>query len=91
MIIELTDVEIVEWKVSLIRQCVEINYGLMDSSGNVWVRDVATFWNEIPETFDPEGNPLPTPSNWFQLPLEYASILIDLTEDAKTAIATRFL
>ena len=79
-----------EWTVDVDQQVVRVVYTRRDSTGEDYGGDTAYFWVTIPELIDPEtGEPLPTPDNWYQLPVEYQQTLLDLTQDAEAAIGQR--
>lgn len=70
---------------------VTVPFKLLDADGKTWMIGTAIFWREIPELRDPEGNLLPTPEEWFQIPLAYLQDLADMTNDIHTALVSRFL
>lgn len=86
IVINITDLEIEEWTVNIIRENVTVNYLLKDSEGIIWVRNSAIFWRNIPEVTDELGNPVPPPDNWYELPTTYVSHLNDITTHAETIL-----
>jgi len=89
--ITVTTLEIEEWTVNIIKENVTIHYLLLDDLGNIWIRDEAIFWRVIPEPTDDEGNPIPIPENWYQLPTDYALHLNEITSHAEGILQTKFL
>lgn len=91
--ITLTDIQITDWTVNVESQYVHVQYRVIDDQGEIFSSEDALFWVTLP----PEGHTLPdgstytNPDNYFQLPLSYAQTLLDLTNDARTAIANKFI
>lgn len=83
--VELTDLKITEVIVNYEKECVYVEYKLLDADGQEWggqsVKS-AIFWVTMPST--------PTDRD-FLLPPEYISILVSLQTDADTALTARFL
>jgi hypothetical protein len=86
--INLTDIKIRHWMVSVQDQCVTVSYEIIDDQSSVWEQGEAVFWATMPEPgVDPlTGEPGYLPDNWYQLPAQYVSVLTDLTQDARTAL-----
>ncbi len=80
--IELTDVTVNKITIDYTAQCVKVDYGASDFEGNVWVTGSAFFWVTLPAA--------PT-QNDFQLPAGYIPTLVQMRDDARTAIIGRFL
>ena len=78
--ITLNDIQIRTWTVDPIAQYVHVHYNILDSLGEFVSEGAATFWVTLPD------EPLDTD---YQLPAAYAQTLLDLTNDARTAIANR--
>lgn len=89
--ITLTNVVVYKWQVDLAKQNVQVWYDIVDDQGAVWITGDAIFWETIPEQLDPDGNPVSPPNNWYQLPQEHSSVLVALTQDAKTALTAALL
>ena len=89
--IEITQLEIEEWIVNLVQENVIIKYLLLDSNGTIWIRDEAIFWKDIPEEFDPLGNPIDPPDNWYQLPQNYVLTLNEITNHAEGILLDKFI
>lgn len=84
--INITQLEIEEWTVNIIKENVTINYLLKDDNDVIWIRDQAIFWRVIPEVTDEMGNPVPTPENWHELPSAYVLHLNDITNHAESIL-----
>jgi hypothetical protein len=81
--ITLTDLEILRWEVNLGQQYVQVYYRIVDQNGETYSFGDAIFWVTIPQINDPlQGQP----NNWYQLPPSYIPILLQLTNDARTAL-----
>jgi hypothetical protein len=91
LIISVTTLEIEEWTVNIFRENVTIKYFLLDADGRIWIRDEAIFWRTLPSPTDDEGNPISIPDNWYQLPIEYAIHLNDITTHAEGILQNKFL
>lgn len=88
----LTDLVISTMIINYDKQFAHVEYFLVDDNGFRWVKGDAIFWVTIPNPgLDPNGDPLPIPENWFQLPAGYISTLIDLRNDADAALTSKFL
>lgn len=71
---------------------VHVAYDRVDADGKKWDSGDAYFWAAMPEMAnDMNGNPIPLPENWFQLPEEYFPTLIGLRDDADNALTAKFL
>jgi acyl-CoA thioesterase FadM len=85
--ITLTDVIINQWIVDAENQNVTVHYRIVDQNGDIYQTGHAIFWVTIPDLgVDHNGNPIPMPDNWYQLPAEYVTTLADLTADARLAL-----
>ena len=83
-----TEIRISEWIADIVNQRVIVYYEILDDQGVTREQGEAIFWHIIPQMANgDDGLPLPQPSNWYQLPLQYAQTLLDLTNDAKSALA----
>lgn len=91
MQIDITKLEIEEWTVNIIEERVTVNYLLLDNDDVIWIREEATFWRVVPTPIDEEGNPIPIPDSWYQLPQDYALHLNDITTHAEGILTTKFL
>ena len=89
--ITLEDIRHGNWSVNLDLENVEVPFEVIDATGHVWQRGIAIFWRNIPELTDPDGTPLPTPDEWFQVPLSRLQAVNDLNNDIHTALMNRFL
>ena len=80
-----------EIKIDIEAQRVIVLYDILDeATGNVIRSGDATFWVTIPDLGeDDEGNPLPAPETWFQIPDGYFATLVDLHNAAQTAIGNK--
>jgi hypothetical protein len=78
--ITLDDVQIRTWTVDPQGQYVAVHYNVLDSTGEMFSEDQAIFWVTLPEEPQPRD---------YQLPPAYVQTLLDLTNDARTAIANR--
>jgi hypothetical protein len=85
LIIELTDVNVREWTVNVEEQRVDVLYMLETEEGEGYKSGKAIFWAAMPT------EPDPPPDNWYDLPSGYAQTLLNLTNDAESAIANREL
>lgn len=87
VVINVTDIKIIAWKVDVERQCVIVDFQMMQDNGNAYERKEAIFWVSIPENpVDRFGNPITDTSLWFQLPLSYVETLTNITIDARAAL-----
>ncbi|KKT30688.1 MAG: hypothetical protein UW18_C0012G0007 [Microgenomates group bacterium GW2011_GWF1_44_10] len=97
IIISIDNVEISRMIIDYEQARVEVHYRLTDSSLVTWREGVAFFWATLPTpqpVLDPFGNIIGTqelPSNWFQLPPSYISLLIGLRNDADAALTASIL
>lgn len=84
----LDDIEIVAWRADPVQQNVIAIYYVLESDGSRHgTQKQATFWKTIPDPgTDPEGDPLPLPADWKQLPPEHAPMLGTVTADFRTAL-----
>jgi len=90
-IVTLSDVKITNININIEGEFVLVGYQMLDDTGQSWVQGEAIFWRNIPEQTGPDGNPLPTPDNWYQLPASYLPTLVQLRDDARTAIINKVL
>jgi len=81
--VTIDDLKITKWTVDVDMQMIEVLFNYLDTEENITKEDKAFFWVTIPETLDPQGNPLPAPDNYYLIPPAYHQILVDLTVDAK--------
>jgi hypothetical protein len=85
--ITLNDIRIITWTVDVDRRTVTVHYQRLTDTGDPLDDGMAVFWDTLPDPgTDPQGNPVPLPSNWYQLPTQYAQILTDLTLDVRQAL-----
>jgi hypothetical protein len=75
----LNDIRIDDWTVNVVDRCVEIHYKRLKDDGSIYDDSYAVFWETIPPVPDP-------PDNWYQLPATHVQAIIDLTQDARTAL-----
>lgn len=88
----LTDLTIETIVLDYEKQAAKVSFSLRNASGEIWGRGDAIFWVTIPDPGEDEfGNPLPRPSNWFQLPSAYFSTLTNLRNDADSALSAIYL
>ena len=86
-VITLNNIKITAWRVDVPNRRVDVYYQVMEGTGEVFEAGVAVFWETIPpEQDDGEGNPVPRPDNWYQLPAKYNQLLTDLTVDSRSAL-----
>lgn len=78
IIINVTDIKIIQWTVDVTAQNVTVDFQMMKDDGTPYERLKAVFWVTLPTG---EQEPY-----WYQLPAEYVSTLADLTIDARTAL-----
>lgn len=79
------DIRILTWEVQIARERVRVVYAELLDTDERWDVKEAFFWASLP-TEGPGGPSDPVPENWYQLPVEYVSILTDLTIDARNAL-----
>lgn len=97
MIIEINDIKAKKISIDYLMQRVEVVYNLTDSEQKSWGEGTAFFWATLPTPqpiLDPFGNIIGTqelPENWYQLPQTYIDLLINMRNDAETAITARVL
>jgi hypothetical protein len=91
IVITLDSTIVHDWTVDMINEKVDVGYSLSDDTGKIWFTGHAIFWRNIPELTDDDGNPLPTPDNWFQLPESYVSTLVSITNAIESALSNKFL
>lgn len=89
--ISISNLEIEEWIVNIIKENVTIKYLLLDDNNVIWMREEAIFWKTIPTPTDEEGNPIPIPDNWYELPIDYVIHLNEITNHAETILTQKFL
>lgn len=77
LIVSIDDIKIADWTVNLTKQFVEINYAMVASGSSVSF-ELARFWVTMPAE--------PIAGRDFQLPASYVQILLNLTNDSKTAL-----
>lgn len=77
-----------QWRIDVENRRAIVSYDLMRSDGEPYkVDQTAIFWETVPDpVLDVEGNPIPNPDNWYQLPLAYSQLLTDLTVDIRSAL-----
>lgn len=82
-IITLSDIKVNTWTVDPDNLRVIANYHFLDDQGNVFGdNQQAIFWVTIPSPgVDPEGQPIPVPDNWYQLPKTYLPTLVNISND----------
>jgi hypothetical protein len=86
-VITLTDIRIGSWRVDVLLKRVAVDYSILEDTGETFSKGIAIFWEVIPEpTTDPDGNTVPNPDNWYQLPPEHVAHLTALTVDARAAL-----
>jgi hypothetical protein len=65
----------------------EVRYSLIDEDGNVYKAADGIYWEVMPEQlYDVNGDPMPYPENYRQMPVTYADGLRSLMDDIKTDI-----
>jgi hypothetical protein len=85
--IDLTDIKIIDWTVSVILRRVAVAYEIVDDSDVVYEQGLAYFWETIPDpSTEPDGTVIPNPDNWYQLPAQYSQTLTDLTTDIRAGL-----
>ena len=85
--IQITDLKIVHWSVNVEDRSVVVTYDFKTAEDETFASDTAVFWVTIPDPIpDPMGGEDYTPVNWYQLPPQYESLLVDLTIDVKNAL-----
>ena len=97
--ITITSVKISRVTIDVARQCVIVQYSLQDSTNQSWGSlQEATFWVTMPDQtpiYDSDGVTVvgyqPYPDTWFQLPNTYKAPIINMVQDAKAALETKFL
>jgi len=80
--IELTDLVINTMHIDYVRQCINVDFVMVDVDGKVWDRKEAIFWVTLPE--EPKDN-------WFLLPPTYFPTLLSLQSDADAALTSVYL
>ena len=78
IIINVVDIKIIQWTVDVAKQNVTVDFQMMKDDGTPYERLKAVFWVTMP--------PEPHEAYWYQLPLEYVTILTNLTLDARSAL-----
>jgi len=76
IIINVVDIKIIQWTVSVEKQNVTVDYCLMKDDGTSYERRTAVFWANRPAQ-EPD---------WYELPAEYVATLTQLTIDARAAL-----
>lgn len=90
--ITLTNLVIKQIYLNYMSEVVEVFYDMIDADGLVWETGSAKFWVTLPPPLiDQEGNPMPLPDNWFQLPSSYFPTLLQLRSDADDVLTAKFL
>lgn len=87
IIITVDNIRIDFWTVDVEERMVEVHFWAIDANNEtVGDKQVAFFWETIPQDLDAEGNPIPPPDTYYQLPSGYITTLINLTQDCKAAL-----
>jgi hypothetical protein len=90
--IVLTNLVISSITIDYERQMAAVNYKMITDNGIQYEKGTGYFWVVIPDPgLDPDGNPLPIPDNWFQLPSSYFPTLLQLKNDADIVLTNKFL
>jgi hypothetical protein len=85
----LSDVKILDWAVNVELRNVVVHYYRLFDDGAEYDDGYATFWETIPNPgTDPNGDPLPIPDDWYQLPASHVTAIITLTQDARIALGS---
>lgn len=93
--ITIDDINVTTWTVDLLKENVTAVYEILVNDGSVYKTDTVVFWRVIPTPGnDPNGDPIPNPPSWYQLPdssidfgiKTYAQIFALLTADIRQAL-----
>lgn len=85
--ISLTQLKITRIELDYVQNRVSVWYDLIDDLGRTWDTGVAFFWVTLPVM--PPG--IPQPVENFQLPASYIPVLLQLKNDADSALTPIFL
>lgn len=96
--ISLTELKISRVVIDYDQQAVTVLYSMIDAAGKGWISGEATFFVTMPPQTPIYGEDgitivgyVPYPDTWFQLPSSYIPTLVQLRDDADTALTARFL
>lgn len=79
-VITLSDIRVVQWTVNVQMRHVRVRYHILDDQDAEYGAGDAIFWETLPaHRIDADGDPIPHPPEWYQLPAQYSQILTDLT------------
>jgi hypothetical protein len=85
--ITLNDVVVLDWTVNVRNRSVTVSYAILEASGKEYEKGIAVFWDTLPTpTPEPDGRTPPLPSNYYELPAKYRTVLADLTSEMRTAL-----
>lgn len=84
--ITLQDIKITRWVVNVDAKMVRVEYEIRGQDDKSYDEGTAYFYETIPVSYDDEGQPYPTPPNYYQLPAARAQALTDITVDARAAL-----
>lgn len=85
--ITLNDIRIKSWGVDVANRKVHAEYSVLVDTGEIHRDGTSIFWETLPEqTTDPDGNPVPLPDNWHQLPAQHGQTLTDLTAALRSGL-----
>ena len=85
--ITMTDLRIKQIEIDYELNRIVVKYDLVDPSGKAWDTGIAFFWVTLPVM--PPG--IPQPVENFQLPASYIPVLLQLKNDADSALTPIFL
>lgn len=87
--ITLSRLTIIEIKINVQEQYLQVQYVLGDEASTIKVSGLATFWRTWPT--GPDGQPLPAQDDWFQLTAQEGNGLVALVQRVRQALIDRLV